>query len=57
MTVTTQQRLMTRVTATTPMGYNANANGGYETQFWNDVRGTVFEKDLNNGYENIVHWE
>ena len=25
--------------------------------FWNDVRGTVFEKDLNDAYEKIVHWK
>ena len=25
--------------------YNSNGNGDYETYFWNDARGTVFEKD------------
>ena len=36
---------------------DSNGNADYETYFWNDVRGTVFEKDLNDAYEKIVHWK
>ena len=34
--------------------HDSNGNGGYETYFWNDVRGTLFEKDLNDAYEKII---
>ena len=37
--------------------HDSNGNGDYETYFWNDVRGTVFEKDLTDAYEKIVHWK
>ena len=37
--------------------HDSNGNGDYETYFWNDVRGTVFEKDLTNAYKKIVHWK
>ena len=37
--------------------HNSNGNGDYETYFWTNVRGTVFEKDLTDAYENIVHWK
>ena len=35
--------------------HDSNGNGGYEPYFWNDVRGTVFEKDFNDAYKKIVH--
>ena len=37
--------------------HDSSGNGGYETYFWNDVRRTVFKKDLNDAYEKIVHWK
>ena len=37
--------------------HDSNGNRDYETYFWSDVRGTVFEKDLNDAYEKIVHWK
>ena len=37
--------------------HDSNGNGNYETYFWNDVRGTVFEKDLTDAHEKIVHWK
>ena len=37
--------------------HDSNGNGDYETYFWNDVRGTVFEKDSNDANEKIVHWK
>ena len=30
---------------------------GQEKFYWNLVAGSTFEKDLNNAYENIVHWK
>ena len=37
--------------------HDPSGNGDYETYFWNDVRGAVFEKDLTDAYEKIVHWK
>ena len=37
--------------------HDPNGNGDYETYFWNDVRGIVFEKDLTDVYKKIVHWK
>ena len=37
--------------------HDSNGNRDYETYFWNDVRETVFEKDLSDAYEKIVHWK
>ena len=37
--------------------HESNGNRVYETYIWNDVRGTVFEKHLNDAYEKIVHWK
>ena len=37
--------------------HDFNGNGDYKTFFWNDIRGTVFEKDLTDPYKKIVHWK
>ena len=37
--------------------HNSNENGDCETYFWNDVRGTVFKKDLTDAYEKMVQWK
>ena len=37
--------------------HDSSGNGNQETYFWNEVRGTVFEIDLPDAYENIVHWK
>ena len=37
--------------------HDSNGNGDHETYFWNEVRGTEFEKDLADAYEEIVQWE
>ena len=37
--------------------HDSNGNGDHETCFWNEDRGTVFEKDLPNSFERIVHWK
>ena len=36
---------------------DSNRIGDYETYFWNDVYGKVFEKDLPDAYDKIVHWK
>ena len=37
--------------------HNSNGDGDHETYFWNEVRETLFEKDLTDAYEKIVHWK
>ena len=37
--------------------HNSNRNGGYKRYFWNDVRGTVFKKNLNDAYEKMAYWK
>ena len=39
--------------------HNSNEDGDYETYFWNEVRETLFEKDLTDASkdEKIVHWK
>ena len=37
--------------------HDSNGNGDYKTYFWKKIRGTVFEKDLADAFENIVHWK
>ena len=34
-----------------------NQNENQEHFYWNDVSGTQFANELNNSYENIVHWK
>ena len=37
--------------------HDSSGNGDYETYVWNDVHGTVCEKDLTDAYEKILHWK
>ena len=37
--------------------HDSNGNRNHETYFWNEDRGTVFEKNLTDTYEKIVHWK
>ena len=37
--------------------HNSSEDGDHETYFWNEVRETLFEKDLTDAYEKIVHWK
>ena len=34
-----------------------NQNKNWEYFYWNDVAGTQFANELDNSYENIVHWK